>query len=336
MKKRLVSLFLLVAAVLCVFSACGKDTPVPEGHLRIRGRDVETDWILKVDGKEISADEYRYFFMNIAYTYTIETEGEYPWTDEENDAVMGAALEYVILNKALFDLAESYGITIDDEDIAAIEEKMAETKVEYGGEEAFAEVLASNYITPGYYAELLRSTVIQEKLSLYLTGNGGMFDVSEDEMIDIINDEYICVRYLKLNFDEEGSTEKKDKIAEYASLIGNKDDLITYINIYSEDVTMKNNSNGLYLTLGDGDDTLFYAASELEVGEISPVIEGDMGYYIVLRQPVDVDYITENAESFIVSYQERKIGELLEAESADSVIEYNSKIYKKISVKTME
>ena len=336
MKKRLVSLVLLIAAVVCLLSACGKDTPVPEGHLRIRGRDIQTDWVLKVDGKEVSADEYRYFFMNIAYTYTVETEGNYSWTDEENAEVMGAALEYVILNKAMFDLAETYGITVDDEDIASIEKTMAETKAQYGSEEEFAAVLASNYITPGYYAELLRSSVIQEKLSLCLTGNGGIFDISEDEMVDIINEEYICIRYLKLNFDEDGSTEQKDRIAQYASLIGNKDDLITYINIYSEDVTMKNNSDGLYLTLGQGDDTLFLAASGLEVGEISPVIEGDMGYYIVLRQPIDVDYITENADAFIASYQERKIGELLEEESADSVIDFNSKIYKKINVKTMQ
>ena len=336
MKKRLICLVLLVVVSACFLSACGNDTAVPTGHLRIRGRDVATDWVLKVDGEEISADEYRYFFMNIAYTYTVETEDEYPWTDEENDAVMGAALEYVILNKALFDLAERYGVGIEEEDIADIEATIAEMKAQYGSEEEFAAVLASNYITPEYYSELLRSTVIQEKLSLYLTGNGGMFDISEDEMIDIISDEYICVRYLKLNFDEDGSTEKKDKIAEYASAIENRDDLITYINLYSEDVTMKNNSNGLYLTLGQGDDTLFLAASELEVGEISPVIEGDMGYYIVLRQPIDIDYITENVDSFIASYQEQRIGELLEEESADSVIDFNSKIYDKISVETME
>ena len=163
-----------------------------------------------------------------------------------------------------------------------------------------------------------------------------MFDISEDEMVSLVSEEYVCVRYLMMGFDEDGSTEKKDRIAEFASQIEDKDDLITYINIYSEDVTMKNNSDGRYITPGQGDDALFYAANELEVGEISPVIQGDKGYYIILRQPIDVDYVTENADAFIASYQERKIGELLEEESADSVIDFNSRIYDKISVKTME
>ena len=336
MKKRLACLILAIVMCMGIFSACGNDSYVPEGHLRIRGRDIATDWVVKVDGKEISADEYRYFFMNIAYTYTYDTEGDYSWTNEENEAVMSSTLEYIVLNKALFDLAEGYGITVEENDIADIEKTIADMRAQYGTEEEYLEVLASNYITPEYYYELLKSTVVQEKLSILLTENGGVFDYSEDETIAAVCEDYVCVRYIRLDFDEEGSSEKKDAIAEYASQIKNKDDLITYINIYSDDVTMKNNPDGVYLTVGQGEDTLYNAVLELEIGEISPVIQGDMGYYIAIRQPMDIDYITEHVDTFITAYQERAIGELLNEERADSVIEYNSKIYDKISVKTME
>ncbi|MBR4940821.1 MAG: hypothetical protein IKZ19_02335, partial [Clostridia bacterium] len=82
--------------------------------------------------------------------------------------------------------------------------------------------------------------------------------------------------------------------------------------------------------------TLFNAVSQLEIGEISPVIEGEMGYYIAVRQPINLDYITENIDSFIQLYQEMKVKDLLMAESADCVVEYNDSVYKKISVWNMD
>ena len=335
MKKKIFCLVLALVLCASLLCACGNDTPVPSGHLRLKGRDVAVDWVVKVDGHEISADEYRYFFMNIVYGYTSDSEEEHKWTDGENEAVLSSALEYIILNRAMYDLAERCGITVDENDLADIDKTVAEMKAQYG-EEGFIEVLDSNYITPEYYPELLKSTVIQEKLSEYLTGSDGEFYLTEAEMVDIVCSDYVCVRYLMLGLDEEGSTENRDRIAGYAAAIETKDDLITHINIYSEAVTMKNNPEGRYLALGQDKDQLYLAAQELEIGEISPVVECDDGYYIILRQPIDVDFVTENADSFISLYQEKMIGQLLIEESEDTVIDLNSDIYDRISVKTMK
>ncbi len=354
MKKRIVCLVLVFVMLASVFSACGDKGYVPTGHLRIKGNDIEIDWVMKIDGKEISADEYRYFFMNVAYDYAVAIIEEYyaaeniseegqdaeigdvDWTESDNTAVLKTAEEYAILNSALFDLAESYGIEIDGDDLDDIEKTVAEMKSKYGTEEEYISVLASNYISEEYYRTLLRSSVIQEKLSEYLTGDGGVFDISEEDMIKKVQEEYICVRYLMLSLDGEGSTEKRDRITEYAAAIENVDDLITYINIYSEDVSMKNNTNGRYISADIDDAALYAAVSELEVGEVSSIIVGDRGYYIAVRQAGNVDYITENVAVFTSVYQEANVENLLTAERADAVVEYNEEIYGKINVWDME
>ncbi|MBR4941782.1 MAG: SurA N-terminal domain-containing protein, partial [Clostridia bacterium] len=244
MKKRLISFVMLLALCASLLCACGSDGYGPTGHLRLKGRDVEVDWVMKVDGEEISADEYRYFFMNTAFSYISDTEGEYEWTDEENLSVIATAEEYVVLNKALFDLAEGFGIVVTEADEAEIQKTISETASGFSGREEYLSVLASNYITEEYYSTLLRSTVIQEKLSEYLTGVDGVYGLTEDEMVAIMQEEYVCVRYLMLNPDEEGKTDQKDRMAVYASAIKDKSDLITHINLYSEDVSMKNNAEG--------------------------------------------------------------------------------------------
>ena len=335
MKKRALLLLAVICLLSAVLSACGSEF-VPSGHLRLKGKDVETDWVIKLDGEEISADEYRYFFMNVAHEYTYTAEGEYEWTEADNEAVLGAALEYAVLNKAMFDLAEGFGLTVDEADLERIEDTIKETKAGFGDKAEFIEVLASNYITEEYYPTLLQSTVIQEKLSEYLTGENGVYAVTKEGIVDIIMEDYICVRYLKLSPDAEGSTENRDKMAGFAADIKAAEDLITLINLYSEEVTMKNNPDGRYITEGLVDGELISAARALSVGEISPVVSCESGYYIVLRLPMDESYIAKNADAFIQTYHNQVVKELLAAESADTLVEYNEDIYGKINVWDME
>lgn len=334
MKKRMI--FALLAALLAVLalSGCSDEGPVPSGCLRIDGKDVRTDWVMKVDGKEVSADEYRYFFMNVAYEYSGGYD-TYAWSDEENEAVVQSVLEYVVLNRALFDLAEGYGLSIDGEDRETIQADIKKTAATFESNDEYLAALESTYITEEYYPTLLESTVIQQKLSDFLLSDGGAFAVTPEEMLEKVENEYVCVRYLMLSADGEGSTANRDRIAEYASRITDKDSLITFINLYSDAVSMKNNADGIYISAGMADEELVRACFDLEIGEISPVVECSDGYYIILRQEFDSEYVAANIDAYIEEYQESAVKKLLTDESADSVVEYNEDIYKKISVYSM-
>lgn len=336
MKKRMLCLVTALVMLVMALSACGEDGFVPSGHLRLKGKDIPVDWVLRLDGKDVSADEFRYFYMNVVFERMLAAQGEMDWTEEDDRIASETAVEYIVLNDALFDLAESYGITVDEADMRDIKKTVSETRAGYASDEEFVYALALNFIAEEYYPELLESTVIQEKLSEHLVGEDGIFAITDGEMLQKVEEEYVCVRYLKLGPDAEGSTENRDKMAGYAASVKDADDLITLINLYSEEVSMKNNPDGRYVTDGLVSDELLAAVRALKVGEISPVISCEDGYFMALRLPVDVEYVDANIGAFKNVYYEKLVEQLLTEECADTVVEYNSEIYGKINIWDME
>ena len=336
MKRRGIAPVLTLLALAALgLGACGRsDGPVPTGNLRLNGKNVKTDWVMRVNGEDVSADEYRYFFMNAAYEYSGGDSG-YVWSDEESASVKYSAQEYINLHRALFELAESFGLGTDDADRAEVETRIAETKADFADEASFREALASNYITEEFYPTLVLSGIVQEKLSAFLTGEGGLYAVTPEQMLDKIRTEYVCVRYLMLNADEEGSTANRDRMAEYASYITDGKTLVTYINLYSDDPAMKNDRTGAYLTDGMGRDALVSAARALEIGGISPVVEDENGFYLLMRQPVDEAYAAANVEAFIQDRQSRQVQKILNEAAADNEIVVNDGIYGRISAGSM-
>lgn len=332
MIKRITCAAALLLSFSLLLAGCSKKT-LSEDTLILNGEKIRVDYVLKIDDYVVKADEYRYFFMNVKDQMT-GGDSSYQWTEETAEELKERTLEYITINRAVVIFAQNKGLSITDEEKKQIESDIKTSISSAGGKDEFIERLTSGYMTESLFRSMAEISAIQQKLYDTVFSNGGEMAFTDEEMIDIVNKDYVCVRYLMLSRDSDGTTENKDLADSLLRRIRGGEDFSTLVYDYGEDSTMKYNEDGTYFTKGMTDSAVEQASFSLGIGEISDVIEGDDGYYIIKRLPIDQDYVRENIDDIINGYQEMLFSDELKEISAQLTIAYGN-VYEKISVESM-
>ena len=85
-KRRLRSVAAVALSFVMLFlCACSADVAGEPGCLFLNGENVEVDWVLKINGKEVSADTYRYQFLTMRDE---NDEGDANFWNDENAATL--------------------------------------------------------------------------------------------------------------------------------------------------------------------------------------------------------------------------------------------------------
>ena len=262
---------------------------------------------LSIGGYTANYDLYRYFYLNY------RDELEYRFTDDAGNldtsgldrAVRERVSEAVRGLYGTVSLADDYGFTVSDGDVR----KVADTYIdavkahykENGG--SYEKDLAANYMTNEVFTFLMCVDALEDKLFDTLVSDGGEIEDNDEKVLAILSGEdFVRAKLIFIENDEGEDPENNRKLAEEA-LAAYKDgtDFDTLIGRYSEDYSMP--IGGYYFTRMEMLEEIETAAFSIQDGEISPVVPGADGYYLVLRLPKEAAYITEHFADLKAQYQ---------------------------------
>ena len=325
--KKLTALVTALVIAVLSLTACGKKT-VDESLLNIDGEFIDTDGLimLTANGVEVPFDEYRYMYNYVESAYFSNIDDATWDSDPQYFQSLLDYTEYLTLDNCWGDmLANEYGIELSEQDYADIDAYMEEQRNAFDSPEAFEQALADSSITE----DLLKRIVTRQFLCnrVYedlFQKEGAPLSPSDDEIKTDLSENWRRVYHILILFDHfanaadyEDATEDELKAAarEYAEELleraKNGEDFYQLSQDYGEDPGMTDNTEGYFFTYGEMVEPFETASFELEVGEISDIVETSYGYHIILRLEQD-DYTEENWDSVRDDYVNREFNEYVD------------------------
>lgn len=267
----------------------------------------------------VNYDLYRYFYLN----YKNELEAIHTENGVVNTAALDADIRARVLEAVCglygaVSLADDYGITPSDGDVrAAALEYVDAIKVYHEQNKLdFKKELAANYMTEDIFVFLMSIDSLEDKLFATLVSDGGVIEDNNDKLLAILaGDAFVRAKQIFIENDAGESVEANRALAEEVlAAYRDGDSFDKLIGMHSEDFSMP--VDGYYFTHMEMIETFEKAAFALEDGEISPVVESEDGFHLILRLPKDEAYLQENFEDLKAQYQTSAFYRMIDARSA--------------------
>jgi len=193
--------------------------------------------------------------------------------------------------------ARELGVQLSEEDLDFLELTVQENIAAAGGEEALLEYLRESYGI--HRIELFRELLMLEYLpmTIFLARFGEMGSNLSDEEVALHfeNDGFIMAKHIlrpkSSDYPEVAREEIEDihrRLSEYRGddFEGFFDELMRE---YSGDPGVISFPDGYLFQAGDMADPFYEAAVDLNIGDMSNIVETTHGYHIILRLPIDYD-----------------------------------------------
>lgn len=307
--KRPIAFSLALAAALTL-SACGGGDG-EEGLFYQASGIREEAVLLSVDGRDVTARRYLYWLACACdYIAGYYDSGDgIQWGDTVDGQTLeeyarDQALESAALYATVENWAEDYACTLTDEDRTAMDREWAARVAQYGGEEAYLDVLSrmgldrteAEAISGDYY-------LYRHLYELYCT-EGSQLAPAEHDLETFAQEQgYLTVDHIWISTadadpaDPEAAAACRARAEEaFSKLNGSADPLNDFAVLaatYSDETDRDQHPSGYTCKAGDG--TLPAACEEavlaLEEGQFSGVVEADDGFYLLLRKPLDLDAV---------------------------------------------
>lgn len=274
-----------------------------------------TDVMFKSSGDKYTASwDLAYYFLCLAIEEVGRTAGTYPDLSDKSgtgysDQIMTRAKESILTCLAIEHAADAAGAEITDEDRASIALNQELAEEQLGGADAFREYLASNHASYEVYLYLQSIDCLYENTILEVYGEGAEKFSDADTKAFLSGEEYFTVKQIFFSaYDTDGTTKLGDDVmvskrstAETVSSMLDSftgGDFDAYFDglmfEYSEDTTALNMyPDGYLFQSGQAYEALEEAARSLEIGDVSALLETELGYHIVYRLPVNYDIVPQ-------------------------------------------
>ena len=307
MKRWIALCFALAVSV--TMTACGGDSR-EEGLLSQASGIASDTPVLSVDGRDVPAWRVLYWLTYACDYMAAAYDGEEIRWEDTVDGVdleqyaKEQALQSAALYATVENWAEDYACTLTDEDRTAMDREWAARVAQYGGEEAYLDVLSrmgldrteAEAISGDYY-------LYRHLYELYCT-EGSQLAPAEHDLETFAQEQgYLTVDHIWISTadadpaDPEAAAACRARAEEaFSKLNGSADPLNDFAVLaatYSDETDRDQHPSGYTCKAGDG--TLPAACEEavlaLEEGQFSGVVEADDGFYLLLRKPLDLDAV---------------------------------------------
>lgn len=311
------ALSMLICAGMILTGKLGSNKPLIRQASGLKGNET----VLTVDGEAVEAWEYLYLT-----SYTAQTLSYYGITDLNTELAEGyTAADYVkeqvesqaIQRSVIRKWAKDEGVTLTEEDMAALREQK-----ESGGDD-LQKALKLNGMTEKQYDSLMETNALYEGLyAAYCEEDGAKRP--DDASLNALAEEHglMTADVLFISVAELDDAAKKDAkalMADYARILSaaeDKDAAFTELEL-GENVTAMAKS-----TYDGCDETaLNTALAQLNVNQVSGVIEDENGFYVALRRDIDLNAVAEMS-----------FGEEMSMRIAAAQMEYNESVAGRIDV----
>ncbi|MCK9478843.1 MAG: peptidylprolyl isomerase [Firmicutes bacterium] len=319
--------------------------------------------IATVDGEKISKEEFIYFLTSVKNQIESEhvksvknqTEGEHGsdlpedfWETTEIDGkkiietAKEKALEEAVKSKISRKKAIELGLKISSQQRKEINETIGEFVAKHGSS-GVDEYLSQFGLNRALFEKVLEDDYYRQNLSQEVVAS-----VGEEQAEEFFNNKIVRVKHiLILSMDEttgqpleaqqlENAKIKADDLLAKAKSGENFDSLVEQ---YSEDPGSKSMPEGYYLGKGfvlgsqGGMVPSFETASfELDVDEVSDIVETDYGFHIIKRYQNDKAIYQQHADEILAHAKKDKFEEVLDNWKNEAKIEKNEKEYGQIKI----
>lgn len=300
---------MLAAGCILLFAACSQrvqGVDRPEGKIALELTEKDSDFKL-----EVTKAEYDYYYLNFL--------GEGIGADEAEARTL-AELKRIA---AIYSLAKEHEVELDEDGRKAAEAEMNVAIERVGGEKEFNEGLAEFNMTKELYVSLSQMNSLEVILRDYVTDEASGVIRSDDDTVEAdIKENFIAAKQILIANDEGDDIDENRELA--ASIVaklsegGDFDELLAE---YGEDKSM-DAEYGRYFTDGMFPEAFENAAKELSVGEMSQVVESEVGFHIILRMPIEDEYVDENFNTLRYYYLNRCFNEMLEERVGDLEVDH--------------
>ena len=303
MKKRVFKILALLLAFLFImptFLAC-KSQPIKAGKRALAT--VGTVGEFEVPYEEL------YFFANNYKQSFGDKYGDA--AKDHSDELREAVYKDIVANYAVLTLAKEAGLSTDSEEVQEEVQSRLDSYIEEdfdGKRSKYKKYLKEQGITDNYIRFSIAVDIVYSQLvSEYL--KTGAINSDEQYVKNAIKEEFVRTWHIMIP-NEDGNAANYDLAKEALDKINAGTSMFEMIGSkYNKDF-MLTTTDGYYFTKGIMDESYEKAAYDLEVGEISGIVESTAQidgeqincYYIIQRLELEDAYITANFETLRSTY----------------------------------
>ncbi|MFV0414148.1 MAG: peptidylprolyl isomerase [Oscillospiraceae bacterium] len=348
----LVVVVLGLAATIAVMIA-SYDPENPPAGLYVDGKRIKDPGVmLTVGTHEISYPEYRYYYLTNKY-YLSGGDTTY-WASDEDGAkaadLKAQTEEYIRTLYAWVDLADEMGVGLTQEEKDDVLSSVASDKREYGTE---------------YKSRLLQNYLMDEETYIHITQLQTLQSKIQAEYKTQVSAEYadqalegiVTVKHILVMFDSTAT----DTAANEADVLAQSEQILDLYNtqlaerlaadptadptavkeaLFEELRLQYDGDTGQTetgYTFGEGTmvDEFYAGALALQEGEVSPPVRTDYGYHLILRLPLDQEYVDTNRET-LTSTKISTIMSGLIQQRAEGLTLTEGALYGEVSVATVK
>lgn len=299
---------LVLAMLIClssILTSCGVQP--------IKSTEEEATVIGTIGKYEVKYEELRYLVLNFKKDMALRY-GEDIWTDpakaEEYRDELWAQINKKIVSDyyAIQAMADYYYIgggseamMTEEAILDAVQEKIEEAVDECGSKKKYKQMLAEQYLTDSLLRFYTAAETCATELFFILAQDLGEIESSKEYITDYMHsDDFIRTNHIFLKgVNAENLALAEQLYSEIKSSDNPEMDLIMRKGFYCADYTMTT-IHGKYFAryTSDYGDEYELAAFGLRENELSGIVEAPDGYYIIIRLPIEEDYLVQNFEDF--------------------------------------
>ncbi len=323
--KRIFGVILLIS-VLAVFSAvlfsCNDNAVNIEdfgdaGYILDGKAEKRPEYIMTVGDMPVTFQEYRYHYLNTKMDYDGGNEDVWEDYPEYINVLKNTVQDSVIEIYSVRSLCAEAGI---ESDLDEVYEQIDEFQKGMSRKE-FNEGLETHFLTRSLYAYILEGYQLYDKLFDHYFGEDGKKVMNDTEVIDYAKEYYYHTKHIMIypntTMTEAAYNSHLDEILEKVKT----EDFDALVSEYSNDVDMP--EYGYYFTDGEMHENYMSACAELKIGEVSDLVLGSDGWYIIKRLPID-DNDTEVLRDIIYN---RKYADMIENKIDTINVQYSEEYY---------
>lgn len=291
---KIVSIFLCLVMLLC---ACSQKS------------------VMTVGNEEISYDMYRYFYLN----YKAENN------DYTETKLRELTISAISGDVAITHLADKYEIKLTFEDKEKIKEYVDSAIESYDSKDAYKKSLAENYLTEKLFKHFYSQQLLEERLRKYMMDEKYNIIVSDDATFEKdLKVNFMAAKQILIRNDEGDDIDANRELAEEVfAKARNGEDFDALIHEYSED-SSADAEYVYHFTHGQLLEAFEEAVEVTEIGEIcSHIAESEAGFHIVMRMPLDPEFIDKNYEDLRYTYKNRCYNEIKEETASSFAAEFS-------------
>ena len=281
--------FLFLLSAVAVVTACGSGNA--------SGHENSDDVVAIVNGVEITRSVFERQLEAQMQQY--QAQGM-QIDDEQRSEIEEQLLDQLIARELILQDGRDRGIAPSEEDVAA---QLEQIKAQFPSEEAFEEALAQQNLTlEEIESDIAEQMVIEEILQGDVLRDTEVGEEAAREFYDDnpelfetppqVRASHILV--LTQNMDESEREEARDRIEDIRRRIDEGEDFAELAREYSEDGTAQDGGDLGFFSQGQMVPEFEEVAFDLEVGEMSDIVETQFGYHIIHK----TDESDEGVQSF--------------------------------------